>query len=66
MKICFAVQLRGKLEKPYEHSVVGRLKPEMLLLSALGCDGIFVPALQKKFHNLIPFSKADSAKANDQ
>lgn len=39
----------------------------MLLFSALGCDGIFAPALQKKrFHNLIPFSKAADAKANDQ
>lgn len=43
---------------------VGRLKPEMLLFSALGCDGIFASALQKKFHNLIPFSKAHSAKEN--
>lgn len=31
------------------------LKPEMLLFSALGSDGIFAPALQnKKFDNQIP------------
>lgn len=48
----FAVKLRGKQERP--GSVDGRLKPELLLFWALGCDGILAPALQKKkFHNLI-------------
>lgn len=47
----FAVKL-GKQERP--GSVDGRLKPELLLFWALGCDGILAPALQKKkFHNLI-------------
>lgn len=38
----------------------------MLLFPALGCDGMFAPALQKRFHSLIPFPKAANAKADDQ
>lgn len=62
---CCTVEEEAR-ETIWTDSVVGRLKPEMLLFSALGCDGIFAPAFLKKFHSLIRFSKADNAKANDQ
>lgn len=38
----------------------------MNVFSALGYEGIFAPVLHKKrFHNLVPSSKAANAKAND-
>lgn len=42
----------------------GRLKPELLLFSALGCDGSCSP--EEEISQPDSFSKAADAKSNDQ